>query len=61
MVAGASVSAFFLTGSSRAGVIDVSQNVCRNPSIAGMLLVNTGICRAVLCHAWRVELHYIPP
>jgi hypothetical protein len=66
MVAGASVfssylPAFFLTGSSRAGVIDVSQNVCCNSSIAGTLLVNPGLCGAVLYHAWKVELHYIPP
>jgi hypothetical protein len=66
MVAGASVfssclSAFFLTGPSRAGVIDVSQNACSNPSIAGTLLVNPGLCRAILWHAWKVKLHYVPP
>jgi hypothetical protein len=43
------------------GVIDVSQNVCRNPSIAGTLLLNPGLFTAVLCHAWKVKLHYIPP
>jgi hypothetical protein len=66
MVAGASVftsclPAFFLTGSSGAGVIDVSQKVCCNHSIAGTLLVNSGLCGAVLCHAWKVDLHFIPP
>jgi hypothetical protein len=66
MVAGASVfssclPAFFLTGPSRAGVIDVSKNVCSNPSIAGTLLVNPGIYRDIVWHAWKVKLHYIPP
>jgi hypothetical protein len=61
MVAGASVfssclSAFFLTGPSRAGVIDVSQNVCSNPSIPGTLLIKPGIFRAILWHAWKVKM-----
>jgi hypothetical protein len=36
-------------------------NVYSNPSIAGTLLVNPMLCRAIVWHAWKVKLHYIPP